>query len=151
MTESTRTTTASVRARPWVWGMLLLGLLTGLGWIGDPVGPRAVTVDPFPQLARIAALTLPPTVAIGGLYAFVPGRHVVLRTAPLFVLALYVAGAAAPSVYAATDEACGPGVAVCATTIVSRVIGAGGIAAAWILGLGAEETVRLLRRSRRSG
>lgn len=130
--------------------MLLVGLLTGLGLVGDPIGPRAVTADPLGQLGRIALFTVPATVTVGGLYAFIPGRHVVLRTALLLVLAVIVAGLAAPFVYRATGDICAPGgPPVCATTALSRVIGGGGMAAAWILGLGAEETVRALRRSRR--
>lgn len=150
MTRNTRTTTASVRARPWVWGMLIVGLLTGLGLVGDPIGPRAVTVDPFGQLGRIALFALPATLTVGALYAFIPGRHVVLRTALLLVLAVIVAGFAARFIYRATGDICGPGgPQVCATTVLSRVIGGGGMAVAWILGLGAEEAVRAFRRSRR--
>lgn len=141
---------AGLRGRPWVWGVLLVGFLTGLGWVGDPMGTRAVTVDPLTQLGRVAAFTLPATVGVGCLYAWIPGRHVVLRTVLLLVLALYVAGIAAPFVYRATGVACGTGgPPVCATTTASRVVGIAGEVGVWAFGLGAEETVRTVRRVRR--
>lgn len=149
MQGHTRSRLASVRARPWVWGLLLVALLIGLGLVGDPIGARAVTVDPVGQLASIAIPTVPVTVVVGGLFALVPGRQVVLRTALLLLVALYVAGITAPFVYHATGEVCGTGgPRICATTAPSRVIGVGGVTAAWALGLGAEEAVRAVRRSR---
>lgn len=151
MAIAIRESVAALRVRPWVWGMLLVGLLIGLGWLGDPIGTRATTVDPAAQLGRIALFTLPATLTVGGLYAFIPGRYVLLRTALLLVLAVIIAGIAAPLVYRTTGGICGPGgPPVCATTVLSRAIGAGGVAAAWICGLGAEEAIRGIRRARRA-
>lgn len=136
----------ALRARPWVWGLAMVGFFSGLEWVGDPIGDSAVSVDPLSQLARIATFALPATALVGVLYAFVPPRHLVLRTALLLFIGLYVSATGTLFTFRALAAACGA--AACGTTTVSRIVGIGGQVGALVAGFAVEEVVRLVRRRR---